>query len=251
MSNADHNVDSVGVVYEHLRATIERDDASYLVYVQKARHLITTTVLLFAGVSFAAGQMEWAIDTWHVWPLVILGGFAALLLLAAFCAGIMCLQIIDAPVVGVERLRDLLNNDEVKPIDVATVYSNLAQNLATTITDSRANLKGRKRRAKWLNHCSLIGAILTAMFVTYSVGGKLLDQKKSQLDPSMRQTMNNNIPDQPESQQPPAPEDSQPLVEPSDTIQQGETTPPQNALVEPSVVIQKEHTGPSETRGAE
>lgn len=249
MSDADHELESVRVVYEHLRATIERDDAGYLVYVQKARHLITTTVLLFAGVSFAAGQMEWAKATWHIWPLLLLGGFAALLLLAAFCAGIMCLQIIDLPVVGVEKLRDSLKDDKVKSIDAAKVYSNLAQNLATTITDVRISQKRRRRRAKWLNHCSLIGAVLTAMFVTYAVGGKLLVQNKSQLGHSTRQTMNYDNPDPSEPQEQPAPEDSQPLVEPSDTIQQNEPTPPQKTLVEPSVLTQKEQTGSTERRG--
>lgn len=248
MSDTDHNLESIRIVYEHLRATLESDEAGYLNYIQKARHLITTTVLLFAGVSYAAGQMEWAKDTYHIWPLLLLGGFAALLLLTAFCAGILCLQIIDAPVVGVETLRDSLKDDKVKSIDVFKVYSNLAQNLATTIMDSRDSLKRRKRRAKWLNRCSLIGAIVTAMFVTYSVGGKLLIQNNSQPDLSTRLDMNNNNPDPSESQKPSASEDSQPLVEPSDTIQRSEPDPQQDLLVEPSVLIQKEMTEPVNRR---
>lgn len=231
-------------VYDHLRATLGRDERAHELYTQKAKHLVALTIALFAGVSLGLGKIEWAVGTYHQVLLFSLAGLACIALLVAFLAGLSCLHIVDAPVVGVDRLMDALESESIAGLDAAKVRASLATNVAQAIIDSRSRGRERRGRGECLNRFTAVGAVLTATFIAYSLGGHALashDPPRAELSP----TMANETPNDSNGQ----PSPSLPLVEPSDSVQTGEPAPPPASLVEPSQLIQKSDDRSIEKRG--
>jgi hypothetical protein len=239
--------DTIRWVYDHLRATLDRDERAHELYVLKARHLVGLTVALFAVVSFGLSKTAWALGSGHQDALFILAASAGSSLSVAFFAGLACLRIEYTPVVGVTTLRDSLKSGEIHKMTTQQVSLSLATNLAQAILDDRHARKQRGLRARLLNWFLAIGTVLTVVFIGYSLGGDAL----TALQPPS--TGSNTMSESPyESNQPSeTPPQSAPLVEPSDHVQTSEPAPPPASLLEPSDIIQKSDDRPIMNRGGD
>lgn len=164
--------------YEYLRAIRDHDAATYPIYLQKARYLMTIVMVIVASMSYALTKIEWALaigSNGHLAALFIIGISAALSLVAAFWCGIRCHHIRGSAVVGVSALKKTIDDNSFMQLEPEHFYRDVSLNLADTILKNR---DADKKRAHWalvLNWTTLLGFIFGSVFVTYTIAGDVLN----------------------------------------------------------------------------
>ncbi|MBX3373085.1 MAG: hypothetical protein KF817_04565 [Phycisphaeraceae bacterium] len=175
------------IAYEHLLATRENDASTYPLYLQKVRFLMTVVMVLFASLAFALSRISWALTDDNriaLVLLVVIGGAAALTLLLAFGCGVRCQHVRDSAVVGVGRLREMIESEEIHQMTPEHMYVDVSANIAGAIIDNRETDRKRAHWAVALNWTTLAGFVLTAIFVGYTVAGDVVSQRQAALERS-------------------------------------------------------------------
>lgn len=167
--SADH--ESIRWVYDHLRATLERDDRGREMYVSKSKQMMAVAVGSAAALSFAVTKIEWAMGSFWIFILAPTACATGYCIARAFVAGCLCIQIADAAVVRVDTLSKALNSHDIERRNAMDIYVDLSANVATAILDNRRILNSRKNRACVLNKFTLWGIGLTIVTVFFAVVG--------------------------------------------------------------------------------
>lgn len=222
-------------LYDHLCTTREHDSATYPIYLEKTRHLMTVVVVVCGAMSYALTQAGWVFEPGqavHRWTLCVLGGLGALALFVAFTAGILCNVVHNSSVVGVARLHKQLTDDTAQPlqrIKPHELHRQLSINVCQAILENRQAEHKRTRRSVVLNWSTLIGVILGAIFIAYAIAGDVVTGQSRSKDGEISSMSNHENESRPTDAAKPNNQDPPPFVEPTDTVKSGGEQPEVNA----------------------
>lgn len=162
-------------VYAHLRWVREERLAFRESLLQKVHRLMTFHMLLFAALAYGINEMEWVWEHsgWHMTIIVSVAGLAALSLLLAFFAGLMCCRVTEVSAIAVRVLADTIRDGQIRRVQLSDVHSDLSQNLGEAIRQDQERSSKQKKWGWFLNLWTFAGLVLTAAFITYTMVGKV------------------------------------------------------------------------------
>lgn len=163
--------DTIRWIYDHLRATLERDDRGREMYLSKSKEKMAVAVGCLAALSFSVTKIEWAFGSGWLVVFVLLAGYAGWCIARALVTGCHCLDIADAAVVGVKSLHKSLDSRDIEQRDSMETHAGLAANVASVILENRDIMNKRRHLAPTLNKYTLRGVGLTIVVVIFAVIG--------------------------------------------------------------------------------
>lgn len=168
------NIESARLAYEHLRSTYADDLASQASYVESVNRLLTIHTILFASLSYASTEADWALHT-PVWYYTLLGlsAIAAISSAVAFGCGIRGIGIKRWSAVGTISLAERVRAKDVRRVAELSVIEDLSINLINVINENRARMQSRQRLSNWLNGGTLLGFCFSVAFVALALFGKV------------------------------------------------------------------------------
>lgn len=161
-------------VYDHLRMIREDESSSKSTLLQKIHWIMTAQVWLFASLSVASSQVEWASGTIHLRILVFFALVAGLSLAYGFYYCLSFLGIEEAPVLGVKELGKAVKSGDLEGLKPEELFGDLSQNVVDQINRDRANEAKRKTWGRRVNRSTRLGFIAAVLFLVYAIGGQEL-----------------------------------------------------------------------------
>lgn len=166
-------------LFNYLRWLRDEESAIETSYQEKINRFITLEIVLFVGISYAISQAGWARGMF-IYPIVALGLLSTCLVFRGFYCCIRCMRIIDTSVMGVSRLKGLVEEGDIKRLTVADLNDDLSINTINAIQENRSRVNERRTLSLTANRAIICDTVAVGLLVLFSVGGNVLTKDKEE-----------------------------------------------------------------------